>query len=796
MVQNLRKIIVTLFFVCLAVQCGKSFAMKSRGSKYDSLEKLLFKACEKGRLQEVKGYVIDCADINYKGGYYKRTSLMIACDRRNLKLVEYLLLKDADVTLKDNEGKTALMYACDSYQAKLDIVKKLVVADADVNEENKEGKTPLMYAVSHSGNKEVIKHLIKEGADIYAQGGYYSKTVLMIACDNGYVDFVEDLLAKKVDVKIKDNEGKTALMHACDNYQVKLDIVKKLVVAGADVNEENKEGKTPLMYAVSHSGNKEVIKHLIEEGADIYAQGGYYNKTVLMIASDNGYGDFVDEYLVSKDFSATGKDEEGKTALMHACDNYQAKLDIVKKLVKAGAKVNEEDKEGKTPLMYAVSHSGNKEVIKHLIEEGADIYAQGGYYNKTVLMIACDNGYVDFVEDLLAKKVDVKIKDNEGKTALMHACDNYQAKLDIVKMLVEAGACVIQKDDEGKIALKYAKSHGENKEVVVYLKRMKGEQELLKKRETAILAIKEPRDVKKNSKKLIRFVCEEKKLLDAKQIVFMRLLKVYKRRLSRSLCKHIVFNQKFFKDKKAVGLACKCKLKDRDNRDIIEALIVCYSKFRKGKRPNIEHLLLTRLRLAKTSNDVAQLFRQYIRLANKIKNKELLCLLKKVLGIYKTLACPGGYFFNKLGIVKEKEQMVKNKMSRDMREIQRRVTREKKRLETAKEEEIKNIKQKKKQDLKNAGLLNIVQKIEIYKKKKKGKKEATQEFQKKVKNLEKRKKLQIKNAEKRAKKRMEEVRARYIAHIPHKALVKIFAYSGLHTLGESMRDKNMTKIVI
>ncbi|ORX85834.1 ankyrin, partial [Anaeromyces robustus] len=46
------------------------------------------------------------------------------------------------------------------------------------------------------------------------------------------------------------------------------DLVKYLIEHGADINKENRGGETPLFLAC-RSGNKNLVKYLIDLGADI-----------------------------------------------------------------------------------------------------------------------------------------------------------------------------------------------------------------------------------------------------------------------------------------------------------------------------------------------------------------------------------------------------------------------------------------------------------------------------------------------------------------------------------------------
>ena len=80
-----------------------------------------------------------------RGGW---TALSLAASRGHMHVVEYLIIQGANVNLKNNNGDTALIYAChmnknnDHYL----IIMLLLHARADVNIENNDGNNALFYA--------------------------------------------------------------------------------------------------------------------------------------------------------------------------------------------------------------------------------------------------------------------------------------------------------------------------------------------------------------------------------------------------------------------------------------------------------------------------------------------------------------------------------------------------------------------------------------------------------------------------------------------------------------------------
>ena len=74
------------------------------------------------------------------------------------------------------------------------------------------------------------------------------------------------------------------------------------------------------------------------------------------------------------------------------------------------------------------------EIVKYLLENGADINAKDNY-GTTALMKASSNGQLEIVQFLIENGADINIKNNEGKTAL-----DVAATKEIKKVLRKAGA--------------------------------------------------------------------------------------------------------------------------------------------------------------------------------------------------------------------------------------------------------------------------------------------------------------------------------------------------------------------
>ena len=87
------------------------------------------------------------ANLNTEEPNEGKTPLMMACKRGYLEMVSNLLNHGAMPDLKDQKGRSALMYAIDTQAQNEDVVEQLLATTCSVNEPTKTGETALLLAV-------------------------------------------------------------------------------------------------------------------------------------------------------------------------------------------------------------------------------------------------------------------------------------------------------------------------------------------------------------------------------------------------------------------------------------------------------------------------------------------------------------------------------------------------------------------------------------------------------------------------------------------------------------------------
>ena len=141
-----------------------------------------------------------------------------------------------------------------------------------------------------------------------------------------------------------------------------------LLESGANPNSRDKDGWTPLMYACRYSKSANIVTLLFEYGASINTKSNY-NVSVLQIAAAHCQNKNVLSIILSE---AVKEKLNIHDAFISALKEERPE-DIIREFLKFNVKINALYK-GKTPLMYAAQYYESTDVIKLLLDKGADPY--------------------------------------------------------------------------------------------------------------------------------------------------------------------------------------------------------------------------------------------------------------------------------------------------------------------------------------------------------------------------------------------------------------------------------------
>ncbi len=275
-----------------------------------------------------------------------------------------------------------------------------------------------------TGNTNLARSLIDEGADINNKESGQFRTPLHCAATSGHTDIVELLLTEGADVNARSGwRSDTPLHCAATSKDAGKDIAELLIAHGADVDAENASGDTPMQYAAFYDRH-DIIKLLLEKGATI---------SNIHLAAYMGYLAKLDAFI-QEGVGINTLDGHGYAPLHYAAQNGQK--ETAELLIAKGADVDVKAWSGLTPLRLAVM-GGHKDIVELLITHGADINVKDNQ-GMTVLHYAVRDRHKDIVELLIAKRADINAKDNYGQRPLDFAM--ILNRKGIFELLLEGGA--------------------------------------------------------------------------------------------------------------------------------------------------------------------------------------------------------------------------------------------------------------------------------------------------------------------------------------------------------------------
>jgi ankyrin repeat protein len=261
-----------------------------------------------------------------------------------------------------------------------------------LNTRGPEGSTPFMYAVLYS-NAATMARLLKKGADPNKRNDTNATALMWAAKD---LEKTRLLLEHGADVNAKSDDLRTPMMIAARRLG-DAPIVKLLLDHGANPNPNAKPEteSSPLLEAVT-AGDADIVEMLLQHGADAKAAG----ETGLSMSVATKCAKCLDM------LSAKVTDKDVYTASLGDIAVY-GDIKSVRLMLDHGADVKAFDPLGRTALMYAaVSDSLSLDVVKLLIERGADVnarsrHADAGDQDLTVLDMAKRNGDTPIVQLLV-----------------------------------------------------------------------------------------------------------------------------------------------------------------------------------------------------------------------------------------------------------------------------------------------------------------------------------------------------------------------------------------------------------
>jgi len=294
----------------------------------------------------------------------KAQEIFNAVKNDDLTKVKALIEKDASVIhLKDNLGNSPLHVA--AIDGSVPVTELLLLKGADINSANTQLNTPLHLAIMN-GNDEVSKLLIEKGPDL-SKKNIVKKTPLHLTVRYNRINISELLIAKGSAIDSRDDRQRTPFSLAARETG-NVDMAKLLIQNGADINIKDVDNNMPLNFA-AWKGYTGIIDLLLDKGADFDTTQGRTSR-MLRYAADCGSARLFE--VVSDKGEDLFAKESGNDVTMRAAI-AGGSIDIVKMLLAKNIQIKDDaDIYGWTPMHFA-ANNGHLAMIKFLAEKGSDI---------------------------------------------------------------------------------------------------------------------------------------------------------------------------------------------------------------------------------------------------------------------------------------------------------------------------------------------------------------------------------------------------------------------------------------
>jgi ankyrin repeat protein len=206
--------------------------------------------------------------------HYGVTPLMAAARFSLVEAMDAMIRRGASMEVRDEEGATALHYACSSRNPAGALF--LISRGADVNAVDIDGDTPLLMAASKASLEPVIRTLVAAGADVNARNADDDTAAIIAAGWSGMGPVLRFLLDERIDVAHANREGVTALHQALEDGQTENATI--LLDTGAfDLKARTKAQVGYVGFALA-AGLEDIVIRLIEAGAHINSVDLLMNK--------------------------------------------------------------------------------------------------------------------------------------------------------------------------------------------------------------------------------------------------------------------------------------------------------------------------------------------------------------------------------------------------------------------------------------------------------------------------------------------------------------------------------------
>lgn len=271
-------------------------------------------------------------------------------------------------------------------------LEDLLREEININEFGQNGRTPLMETCRHNADPTIVHFLLQNGADAKKRGRGGETALILLGLSQKSSQDIENVLCELLnhgaDINESDNEGCTGLYYASLNLS-NPEIIDVFLWHGAELYQPNHKGITPAERICLSAKEAKHVENCLNNVKDVQYMFSLFISNGRMSAFSDGWNKESVENCIKiflqKGLNINYQDNEGMTPLMYFCKNnskdipepaksclfkkimYRPNLDtaaeVIKILIKNGAKTNIKNNQGKTVFDFC---NNKKELLAAL----------------------------------------------------------------------------------------------------------------------------------------------------------------------------------------------------------------------------------------------------------------------------------------------------------------------------------------------------------------------------------------------------------------------------------------------
>ncbi|XP_062543906.1 uncharacterized protein LOC134211228 [Armigeres subalbatus] len=374
-------------------------------------------------------------DLNesYENGY---TALHAAATSNSVRTIDFLVNRGSKIDLISEDNKTALILAIEygnfrvAHYLLTEGASKQTVTDYRLKVDD----ANLLHLMASKGQLNSLRFLLDRAFFTRTDTDAIGRTIGHFAAFNKQHDVIEYLIASQFPFDQLDNEGRSCLVYALENEDLRLAKRLKSIGSSLEIVQLYCEKNNFLVRALNNKKIK-LMKFLIKE---CYVKVESSIEHVLIGLSQSNSNNAAS--IVESETSQSNNEPENSALIGHFINGN---LTFAENLIDDVASLEElknyrTTNRDKETILHVVVRNDCLSILRLLLTKGVFDIDVGDVDQTTALQVAAMLGRKECVDLLLQFGANVDFEDLQKTTALTRACINSQK--DIADILLSHGA--------------------------------------------------------------------------------------------------------------------------------------------------------------------------------------------------------------------------------------------------------------------------------------------------------------------------------------------------------------------